>query len=192
MTDLNGFSDPLDRAILRAQSDDIRLQWFDASLGSTRDLVTLSKDGAMQVNGDLAVRGPIVDVRAFGAIGDGVTDDSDAIQAAIDSLPLSGPGGSTPGGTVFFPQGTYAIQKTLEVRGPDMRLIGAGARSTEILAVAPFTGQYMLEIDPRLGLGCAALAQMLVEAMKEQQRTIADLQQRLRTLEDELAATRGR
>jgi uncharacterized protein YjbI with pentapeptide repeats len=41
-----------------------------------------------------------VSVRDFNAVGDGVTDDTAAIQAAITSL-------SATGGTVFFPKGTY-------------------------------------------------------------------------------------
>ena len=40
-------------------------------------------------------------VTSYGATGDGVTDDSDAIQAAIDD--------TAPGGTVFIPSGTYII-----------------------------------------------------------------------------------
>lgn len=41
-----------------------------------------------------------VSVKDFGAVGDGVTDDTAAIQDAINSLTASG-------GTVFFPKGTY-------------------------------------------------------------------------------------
>lgn len=43
-----------------------------------------------------------VNVRDFGAVGDGVTDDTAAIQTALDSLKDSG-------GTIFFPHGVYVI-----------------------------------------------------------------------------------
>lgn len=49
-----------------------------------------------------------VNVKWFGAKGDGSTDDTAAIQAAIDSLP----GG---GGTVALPGGTYNISSTLYI-----------------------------------------------------------------------------
>jgi Pectate lyase superfamily protein len=42
-------------------------------------------------------------VRQFGAIGNGVIDDTKAIQATIDSVVKNG------GGTIFFPAGTYKI-----------------------------------------------------------------------------------
>jgi hypothetical protein len=44
-----------------------------------------------------------IDVRAYGAAGDGVADDTPAIAAAIASV------NGTAGGTVFFPRGTYAL-----------------------------------------------------------------------------------
>ena len=44
---------------------------------------------------------PWLDVRRFGAKGDGTTIDSGAINAAIDYAASKG------GGTVFFPAGTY-------------------------------------------------------------------------------------
>jgi polygalacturonase len=46
--------------------------------------------------------GRIFDVRQFGASGDGVTIDTAAINRAIDAA------GHGPGGTVYFPAGTYA------------------------------------------------------------------------------------
>ncbi|HWV57493.1 MAG TPA: glycosyl hydrolase family 28-related protein, partial [Longimicrobiales bacterium] len=42
------------------------------------------------------------DIRDYGAVGDGVTLDTDAINAAIDAAAAAG------GGTVLFPAGTYA------------------------------------------------------------------------------------
>lgn len=52
-----------------------------------------------------AVRDITVNVRAFGAKGDGVTDDAPAFQAAINSTPL--------GAHVIIPEGTYRIGSQL-------------------------------------------------------------------------------
>jgi|TARA_R110000764_G_scaffold227767_1_gene318045 hypothetical protein len=46
-----------------------------------------------------------INVKDFGAIGDGTTNDTVAIQAAIDSIPN--------GGSVYFPSGTYRIARTV-------------------------------------------------------------------------------
>jgi polygalacturonase len=51
----------------------------------------------------------VFDVTRFGARGDGVSIDSDAINRAIDTAAQAGPGpGGKAGGTVYFPAGTYA------------------------------------------------------------------------------------
>lgn len=47
------------------------------------------------------------DVRAYGAVGDGSTDDRAAIQAAIDACSAAG------GGVVFLPKGTFLIRRPL-------------------------------------------------------------------------------
>jgi len=49
-----------------------------------------------------------VSVKDFGAVGDGVTDDTAAIQAAIDE------GLDLGGGILYFPKGTYLVTDTLE------------------------------------------------------------------------------
>ena len=46
-------------------------------------------------------------VKHHGATGDGVTDDTAAIQAALDAIDVAG------GGTIFFPPGTYLVSSTL-------------------------------------------------------------------------------
>src|SRR3954470_11457730 len=45
----------------------------------------------------------IFNVRNFGAKGDGITDDTKAIQAAVDAAHQAG------GGDVYLPTGTYAV-----------------------------------------------------------------------------------
>ncbi len=87
-----------------------------------------------------------VNVKWFGAKGDGQTDDTAAIQAAIDALPATG-------GTVTIPGGTYLISKTLQVGNGDagekvstqnaVKLIGMGSgfadmgtASTSVVAAA--------------------------------------------------------
>jgi len=74
-------------------------------------------------------------VRTWGAVGDGIVDDSVSIQAAIDALPASG-------GVVYFPGGTYLIGTTLTA--PDKNVIFRGAGSGTIIslgasAIAAFT-----------------------------------------------------
>lgn len=49
----------------------------------------------------------VVNVKDFGAKGDGVTDDTEAIQAALDACPV--------GGVVLIPFGQYVITDTLSV-----------------------------------------------------------------------------
>src|SRR5688572_30471837 len=48
-------------------------------------------------------RADTLDLRDFGAVGDGVKDDGPALQRALDALALAG------GGTLFVPEGRYAI-----------------------------------------------------------------------------------
>lgn len=57
----------------------------------------------------------IVNVKDFGATGDGVTDDTAAIQAAVKL-----------GGTIFFPEGVYCLSGEIAVTVTGTRLIGAG------------------------------------------------------------------
>ena len=53
-------------------------------------------------------------VKDFGAVGDGTTDDTLAIQNLIDALSTS-----TNGGTVFFPAGAYKITNNLTITWPN-------------------------------------------------------------------------
>jgi hypothetical protein len=65
---------------------------------------------------------PAFDVRAYGAKGDGVADDTAEIQAAITA--------AATGGLVFLPAGNYKITGTLTISGSRVTLAGAGRSST--------------------------------------------------------------
>jgi hypothetical protein len=72
-------------------------------------------------------------VRDFGAVGDGVADDTAAIQAALAS------GASR----VYIPQGTYAVSDYLRIDTP-MTFFGDGRGLSTIKAVNGYTSQYWL------------------------------------------------
>ena len=82
--------------------------------------VTEVQNGTVTVQDIITKGGPKVDVRAFGATGDGVTDDSAAIQAAHDSLPDSG-------GILYFPPGTFLGHITIK---SNVHIEGSGINST--------------------------------------------------------------
>jgi len=61
-------------------------------------------------------------VKDFGAVGDGVTNDKAAIQAAIDALP-------TTGGIIYLPPGTYAYATQFSITTKtNVQFLGAGGR----------------------------------------------------------------
>ncbi len=75
-----------------------------------------------------------VSVKAFGALGDGVTDDTDAIQNAINQLFLNGSGDSADINKrkiLFFPAGKYKVSNTLHLP-PFAVLMGSGKGNTII------------------------------------------------------------
>lgn len=74
--------------------------------------------------------GGVHNVRAYGAVGDGVSDDTQAIQAAIDEASAAG------GGVVLCPPGTYLVSvpasghNALEVTASNITLAGHHATIT--------------------------------------------------------------
>jgi sugar lactone lactonase YvrE len=71
---------------------------------------------------------------AFGARGDGVADDTDAIQQAIDWAQEK-----VAQGIVFVPEGRYRLTKTINV-WPSIRLIGYGAKRPVFVLAANTPG----------------------------------------------------
>ena len=80
-------------------------------------------------------------VTNFGATGDGVTDDTDAVRAAIAAASAqvdSFPNGST----VLFPSGTYRLTGPLLVHSDKIHLRGLGEDQTELFFDASLTSGY--------------------------------------------------
>lgn len=68
----------------------------------------------------------------YGAVGNGVTDDTAAIQAAIDAASAAG------GGIVFLPPGTYLLTDTITFYYPRVFLRGAGMWNTKLTRSGDF------------------------------------------------------
>lgn len=88
-------------------------------LGATQMLVASPAVGA-EVD---AAAGPIYDVRAYGAVGDGIADDTEAFLGALTDARAVPEGGAT----LLVPPGTYALGKSL-LLGPGMTVQAYGAR----------------------------------------------------------------
>ncbi len=80
----------------------------------------------------LQVKDPWLDVRAFGATGDGVTDDVLAIQAAIDAA---------NGRVVFFPAGDYVISTALVITDKtSLKGVGHDNATSSLGTIINYTG----------------------------------------------------
>jgi hypothetical protein len=80
--------------------------------------------------------GAVYNVKAYGAVGDGVADDTAAIQAAITAATLqisnnSATAVSAKGSIVYFPMGIYKITSTLHLSS-GVSIRGAGMRTTQL------------------------------------------------------------
>src|SRR4029077_14542643 len=93
-----------------------------------------------------------LNVRQFGAVGNEVADDSDAIQRAIDALP------SSRGGTVVFPPGTYRITRPLRPIS-NCRLVGGGFtdRAVDPVPTSQITGPALTQPLIECGSGLTSV-----------------------------------
>ncbi|MBW3571031.1 MAG: glycoside hydrolase family 55 protein [Gemmatimonadetes bacterium] len=64
--------------------------------------------------------GAVYNVRGYGAVGDGVTDDTTAIRDAIAAVPY--------GGTLYIPTGKFRVTDTITINKP-ISIVGSGSAS---------------------------------------------------------------
>ena len=83
------------------------------------------------------IEGAAVNVKDFGAKGDGTTDDTTAIQAAIDSITT---------GNVYVPSGTYKITDSISI-GDNKGIIGNSLNSSIIEFDYSTTGKPILDVS---------------------------------------------
>lgn len=82
-----------------------------------------------------AIFDDVVSVKAYGAQGDGVTDDTESIQRAINDVwktMAPNPGGQASLRAIIFPAGNYLISNTIYI-APNVGLIGEGVGRTVII-----------------------------------------------------------
>ncbi len=100
--------------------------------------------------GSAGARG-FFNVKDFGALGDGVTDDWTAIQAAINAASAD----VALGGSVYVPKGLYRVLKPLHItRG--IKFFGAGESGTTITAGSSNQGPLFV-VSPAVSLGYAGI-----------------------------------
>jgi hypothetical protein len=85
----------------------------------------------------------VFDVKAFGAVGDGSTDDTTALQNTIDAAL------AVAGGIVYLPAGTYLIDTTLGI-SDTITVKGAGRDS--VIKLATNTNDYAITMTTSTGI----------------------------------------
>lgn len=74
-------------------------------------------------------------VTNHGAVGDGLTDDTKALQDAIDACDEAG------GGIVYVPPGVYGLSRTLTIKDNGVHVVGSGWENTYLAALIEFDAE---------------------------------------------------
>ena len=113
---------------------------------------SIKHEGTAPFNGNPSTYPIYRNVRDYGAKGDGVTDDSDAINAAISSGNRCGQGcdsSTVVPAQVYFPAGTYLISKPI-IQYYFTQMVGDAVNPPTLLASTSFAGIALIDSDPYL------------------------------------------
>jgi hypothetical protein len=82
---------------------------------------------------EIAAKVPFISVKEYGAVGDGVTDDTEAFQTAAAAFGgTEGPFAEANGGILWVPKGVYLVNEQILFECPGIRVKGDGLESTKI------------------------------------------------------------
>jgi hypothetical protein len=101
---------------------------YGALIISSADISFLQAGSGAVVRTAQSKMRDVVSVKDFGAVGDGVADDTVAIQAALNAFKSTSGFQPTTTRIIFFPEGTYLISSSLEVSS-GQQLMGEGRKS---------------------------------------------------------------
>lgn len=124
-----------DHGGLTGLADDDHPQYLNNTRGDARYLTQTTGDTRYALTSAALTSSslPFINVKLppYSAVGDGTTDDTAAIQAALNAIPSSG-------GHVYIPAGRYKISSTLTITKDNTMVTGAGpgnsANSSQIPA----------------------------------------------------------
>lgn len=121
--------DPINTDVIRALATDEGAGLLGLSVDS---------DYVAGTVGDRLKRVVYVTDAPFLAAGNGSTDDTAAIQAAIDYAETIASGSLCTGATVYFPPGTYKVSATLTVTVSGVCLEGSGVQAAALLRTTDY------------------------------------------------------
>lgn len=138
-------------AVVDADTNADRVRHVSSAQATTwNNAVEDLSDLTTAVDKSIKVAAGYFPVTAFGAIGNGIIDDTEAVQAAIDACHAFG------GGAVFFPTGDYMITAKLSFPAPvaNQQIILAGNDVSSRLLVdgQTFSGNAVIEIKGATGV----------------------------------------